>query len=336
MISPNTISVLADAYKAEFHEFRFAQGIPGQVKTYPFLQVEELHDFFSLMNYPSWFCKTVREWPKEYPEVLKIYFTDLYTGEAIPYKSAESKERQGQQFLHKLAEDMLNLLSGRLSLLQQKLEAANKEKSQSKGFSKFFSGFNRSGAVKAGIDEYEKKLEGLTRALELDGYVYQNHKLIQPESEALDINEDTGVLKSLYLALSLPNKEATFHGLEISEKNYLAGNWEDCAAAAREFFESVLRDVACEHSLRFLGKPLPEDGAQSPGQIRDYLVQERLITLEEKETIAKIDGLLSGVGSQPYIAESDQVRLLRNLALTMSQLILLRFEGYTEKKAGGM
>ena len=48
---------------------------------------------------------------------------------------------------------------------------------------------------------------------------------------------------------------------------------------------------------------------------------------EEKEAIAKIYGFLSETGGHPYIANQDQARLMRHLALTFSQFVLLRLEG---------
>ena len=37
-------------------------------------------------------------------------------------------------------------------------------------------------------------------------------------------------------------------------------------------------------------------------------------------------------GSHPYIAQQDQARLLRQLALVLSQFILLRYQGYLNQK----
>ena len=37
---------------------------------------------------------------------------------------------------------------------------------------------------------------------------------------------------------------------------------------------------------------------------------------------------MSDTGGHPYMAAKDQARLMRHLALTFSQFVLLRLEGY--------
>jgi hypothetical protein len=52
-----------------------------------------------------------------------------------------------------------------------------------------------------------------------------------------------------------------------------------------------------------------------------------VLETKEKKAISEIYGLLSETGGHPYIAENDQARLSRNLALTISQFVMLRYEG---------
>ena len=68
--------------------------------------------------------------------------------------------------------------------------------------------------------------------------------------------------------------------------------------------------------------------ASWPKEVRTFLESEKLIDQAEKEAIAKVYGLISNTGSHPNIAQKDQARLMRNLALTFSQYILLKWEGY--------
>lgn len=46
--------------------------------------------------------------------------------------------------------------------------------------------------------------------------------------------------------------------------------------------------------------------------MRDYLEQEALLERKEKDALAQVYGLLSETGAHPYIAKSDQARLLRH------------------------
>jgi hypothetical protein len=61
--------------------------------------------------------------------------------------------------------------------------------------------------------------------------------------------------------------------------------------------------------------------------VRDYLEQNGLLEGKEKDALAKVYGLLSETGGHPYMAQNEQARLLRHLALSFSQFAMLRFRG---------
>ena len=63
-------------------------------------------------------------------------------------------------------------------------------------------------------------------------------------------------------------------------------------------------------------------------KVREYLEAVGLIDRPEHEAIAKIYGLISNTGVHPNIAAKDQARLMRHLALTLSQFMLLKYQGY--------
>jgi hypothetical protein len=73
--------------------------------------------------------------------------------------------------------------------------------------------------------------------------------------------------------------------------------------------------------------PLSPDVLTKPVMVRDYLEQVGLLEKKEKEAVSQVYGLLNNTGGHPYIAERDQARLMRHLALTFSQFVLLRLEG---------
>jgi hypothetical protein len=64
-----------------------------------------------------------------------------------------------------------------------------------------------------------------------------------------------------------------------------------------------------------------------PVRVRDYLESSGLLEPKEKQALASSCGLLNETGGHPYMAQSDQGRLLRHLALTFSQFALLRLKG---------
>lgn len=172
-----------------------------------------------------------------------------------------------------------------------------------------------------------KDISDLTGNLELDGYVYRNNILLAPESDVLDTTEESGVLESLFKILGLDNEEIIFNHLELSEKHYLDGNWGDSISNSRNFLEGIMREVAATYSKNIKGVKLSKKKYESPGSIRNYLKDERLLESKETKVIAAVYHLLSHTGGHPYMAENDEARLLRHLALTLSQFVMIRLEG---------
>jgi hypothetical protein len=166
--------------------------------------------------------------------------------------------------------------------------------------------------------------------LELDGFIFRDSRLLTSDENVL-AEEESGVLESLYRRLNLQNEKTAFHHLDLSEQHYLAGRWDDSISNSRKFLESVLREVATAHSLQEHDSPLSRSVYEWPKDVRNYLEKEKLISHKEKEALFKVYGLLSDTGGHPYMARSDQARLLRNLALTLSQFIMLRFQGSSGK-----
>ena len=123
--------------------------------------------------------------------------------------------------------------------------------------------------------------------------------------------------------------EAITHFLDLSEEHFLEKRWSDSIANSRKFLESVLQEIAASHCNRAYGKPLSKETYEKPALARQYLEDEGLLESKKREAIAKIYGLLSHTGGHPYMADSDQARLLRHLSLTVGQFVLLRYKGFT-------
>jgi hypothetical protein len=69
-----------------------------------------------------------------------------------------------------------------------------------------------------------------------------------------------------------------------------------------------------------------------PYKVREYLQEIGLIDSKENDTIKSIYGLLSEKGGHPFMAQNDQARLLRQLALTISQFVMLRYQGFLSSR----
>jgi len=254
---------------------------------------DRLYDFLFDHDWPAWFCNVAKGLDGYGTRSLKNLIMKLHTGETVARGThdwtREQREKLGQQHLEDLAEDILGY-------------------------------WNELGSFTTGSGN-------LIKSLELDGYQYSDSRLVPPERDVLDVQEESGVLESLHDLLGLPNKDTAFHHLKLSEEHYLEGRWDDSISNSRKFLESVLQEVAAAYSSRSQGVPLSENIYKRPGRVRDYLEKEKLLEAKEKEAVASVYGLLSQTGGHPYMAQNDQARLLRHLALTFAQFVLLRLKG---------
>jgi len=297
MISRRTALALAKVFEKRFRSYQRPR---GSRSGYYIVDDDGLYDFLFQHDYSAWFCnmaKTTRT--SVGTRKLEEFIMKLHTGEtqcdATPNWTWEQRQQLGQQYLHNLAEDILD-------------DWSNKQDPGSK-------------------DRITTEIKTLLGGLELDGYIYRDSRLLAPESDVLDAREEAGILESLYTSLALGNKETALHHLTLSEEHYLASRWDDSIANSRKFLECVLREVAAAYSLRCNGVPLSDSMYAWPVRVREYLEHEGLLETKEKEAIASVYGLLSETGGHPYMARNDQARLLRHLALTLSQFVMLRFQG---------
>jgi hypothetical protein len=149
--------------------------------------------------------------------------------------------------------------------------------------------------------------------------------LVPNEAEVLDTKEVSGAIETSYVALGLGDQATTFHHLQLTEVHYLAGRWDDSIANSRKFFESVLAQVVLRHSAS-KGTPATQDVLDRPARVREYLEREGLLEDKEKQAVASIYSLLSETGGHPYVAQQEQARLMRHLALTFAQFVMLRLK----------
>jgi hypothetical protein len=254
-----------------------------------------LYDFLFEHDYPAWLCNSARSLTTAFSgtRLLKDWVMKLHTGEtqaaATTSWSWPHREKLGQELLQDLAEDILAALA------------------------------------KAGhLSEAEKECVSTLKALlELSGYVFKGSTLLAPEADVLDAKEEAGVLESLWSDVGLRSRDVALHHLALSEEHYIAQRWDDSISNSRKFLELALREVAALHGSR-KAPALAVDQLDRPVAVRDYLERAGLLEAKEKQAITATYGLLSHTGGHPYMAENDQARLLRHLALTFAQFVLLR------------
>jgi hypothetical protein len=294
LISRRTAIAIAKAYTKRFS--RADSGRDG-----PTVFRESLYDFLFENNFQAWFCNSVKR--LNYPRELKEWAMRLHTGETFvdstPNWDWKARAKIGQDYLKEMSKAYLNW-------------------------------FHTEGVNSWRGKDYESYANEVQRSLELDGYVYKNSEIMSSESDVLNVEEETEVLHSLYTSMGLARRDEAFQFLELSETHYVANRWEDCIANARKFFELTMQECADKHSIHITSAPLSMKTKERPVEIRDYLESVDLLEKKEREFVDKCYGFLSHTGSHPYMAKHDQARLLRQIALTVSQFVMLRTDGATK------
>lgn len=301
MISRQTCLAIADLYDEVFRVSVLPGDPAGRDDRFVTSDTDKLYDFLYGLDYDAWFCNLIRSAKAPLStRPLRDFLLKLHTGESLASASTswswEERQKLGQRYLIDLSQDIL----------------ANW----------------RSHAHPYFQDETSQLADVLLRQLELDGYLFQDGKLLAPERDVINVEEEVSLLRGLFTSLGLPDPATAFHHLDQSEARYIEGNWDDSISNSRKYLECVIQAVAIAHHLRAKGRPIADTTREKPVLCRDYLHAEGLIEKKELDALGKIYALLSHTGGHPYMAQQDQARLMRHLALTFSQFVLLRYRGY--------
>ncbi len=292
MISRLSAKSIADAYYSHF-TYRNKEGVIIYNR-------EALYDFLFVNNFDALFLNRIKNFSIIEDRRLKEFIMQLHTGESVIAISnglnLQESQFIGQEVLIELAE----------CLIRERLSNPDFEKYD---------------------DKDKKAVDFMQKCLELDGYIYSNGVLLVSEEGLIEETEESGVLEKLMISVGLKDITILKHHLDLSVTHYQESNWDDSISNSRKVLEGVLAQVADRFNEYFFGGPLDERELAKPAYIREYLENQGLIEKIEKDTITQIYGLLSHTGAHPYMAERDQARLMRHLALTFSQFILLRLEG---------
>lgn len=298
MISRKATRLIAEAYLSRFTVSTYSSAYSG-ARTYK-VDKQSFYEFLYDRNFPAYFCNIFRQY--EETGNVKDLIMKVHTGESLAHTTSDwtwnQREALGQRYLHEMAESIIEIKSS----LEDRFH----------------------GHTIQAIDKLEKQLE-------LDGYELRNGKLLVSEADVIETADEIGVIENLYNELELENKKTAFHHLELSEEHYINNKWDDSISNSRKFLECVLREVAAKHSKSVKGIELENDIYSNQKNIRQYLEKEGLLESKEKETITSVYGLLSETGGHPYMAQNEQARLLRHLALTFSQFTMLRLKGALKK-----
>jgi hypothetical protein len=296
MISRRSTIAIADAYHAHFTSIFHYSSSHSEFK----YKREELYDFLFANNFDAWILNAFRGISMFTQRGLKDFIMKIHTGESLasgtPTWSWENRSVLGQRILKDLAECIIRL------------------RYEDKHFGEF---------RKWEIDT----TDSMIKSLELDGYIYRQGILWVPEETVLQEREEEGVLLGLISSLQFQDPQTLKHHLELSASHYQESRWDDSISNSRKLLEGVLQQTAGRHAHIVGSAPPGQEVLAKPVSVREYLEKVGLLEKKEKEALAHIYGLLSNTGGHPYIAQRDQARLMRHLALTFCQFVLLRLEG---------
>lgn len=303
MISRRSTKSIAEAYYSHFRDFHRSSSTRTGSNI---ISRDRLYDFLYINDFEAWLLNAFKAIPTYDTRRLKEFILQIHTGESIaaatPQWSWQQRQTLGQRILKDLSECLI-----RLRLTEPD-----------------FGRYKNSDI---------KSVDLMQRTLELDGYIYRDNVLWVPEETVIEEAEEQGVLESLMTALNLPDIQTLKHHLELSVIDYQESRWDDSISNSRKVLEGVLSQAAARHSTISTGNDLSPKVLDRPVEVREYLEHTEILEKKEKETIASVYGLLSDNGGHPNIAERDQARLMRHLALTFSQFVLLRLEGILRARA---
>ena len=296
MISRRATKEIEETYHIFFRDHHKVHGY----NYVTWIKINELYDFLFVNNFDTWLLNLFKQINSSKERDFKEFILRLHTGESIAQAtldwSWQDREMLGQRILKDLAE----------TLIRERLNNPD-----------FF------GSKQYQIDA----VDNMRRTLELDGYVFRDGILWVPEESVVDTVEEQGLLENLMATMSLPNIPLIKHHLELSVSNFQESKWDDSISNSRKVLESVLSQTAERLGAYYESDSLSPDDLNWASRVRDYLERKNILDKKEKETISKVYSLLSELGGHPYIADRDQARLMRHLALTFSQFVLLRLDG---------
>ena len=307
MISRKSAMLIAGIYATQYSTTPLLGKVGINQNLYNFLYQEE---------YETWFLQIVTNWINSKSPLFRLIM-QIHTGESLVPATENSdwakRRSMGQQLLKKLATDIIRSFDG-LAPDIRPVTAMAKEIGDT--------------LIKSMNDRAElpfKIISRLKKQLEIDGYIYRDGVLYFNESSVIKEKEEQTILELLIDRLPLSDKSIILNHLKLSEEHYLNGKWGDSISNSRNFLEAILEKIAHSiHSKKNLTTKIPD----RPVLVRDFLEKEGFIDNVEKEAISKVYALISNTGSHPNMAEQDEARLMRHLALTFSQYVLLNYEAF--------
>jgi len=170
----------------------------------------------------------------------------------------------------------------------------------------------------------DEQAVSLKRALQADGYVIVEGKIVPSDKLEFELASETSILEQ---KLQTRGMLGVIKTLDQAHRNFIEGHFEACNAMLRTSLEGTLRHIAIE----IAGGPekIPASNpahSAAPADVRKYLHQQGFFEQDEIGYIREFYGYASTDGSHPGISNESESRLRRLMIVALIQYCLEKLE----------
>ena len=164
----------------------------------------------------------------------------------------------------------------------------------------------------------------LIRRLEMDGFAFQNGRLVPTDSMPRDVVAASDAFTRLLRDSSLPNRELIERHYRQGAELYEASQPEPAIGEWRKFYEQILRDIANDTAKH---RPDVKTSVGTMKDVLDYLRTVGFFDAEERLAYGNTYGLLSS-GTKPGILASDLAQTSMVQSVSNATLLLKKFRSW--------
>lgn len=167
-------------------------------------------------------------------------------------------------------------------------------------------------------------IKELENNLKIDGYIYQEGKLFEINS---DISEKTSLVLVYYERMKLSKKMEFEIFYNNMNDHYENSKWEDSIHNGRKLYELTLSNVAQYFSEKII-KDNVITSKDLPVKIRTYLENNNFFSVDESNIIQHYYKYISNIGSHPKLALKEQADFCRILTINICLYALVRLDHF--------
>ena len=179
------------------------------------------------------------------------------------------------------------------------------------------------------------KFDRLIQQLKIDGFIFENKKLIEADTEIIDVQKEKNLLEEMMARNSELSQEILKKHLKDSDELFIQGKWHPSINEARSFLEQLREDIYLVVKSKYPKQStLPtQEWVNDKGKTfkfdSDYRKNLCYLGFLDDEELKFLEGnyqLLSKFGSHKGIPVDHEARISRMVFLAEAQYLLTKFE----------